>query len=263
MQRKPSHFGSYCHSLPTGSSPTWQRLHRRVFARYRKAHITLSSLKRPRAASSGFQRSPSCLHARGHVVDAEVRDLHTILDLLPRHRRRHGGFRCGSRRVHRRERSAPRILVVVHEHASARSLRNAVLGRDQLGRARLHHARELLGERPDLLLQRAAHDRHVDVNPARSRGLRERRHAERFERLAHEQRGVAHAREAGAHHGIEIEVQVVRTIHVVAARIPLIEIDAAEVDHPEQRREILHHRKVDDASRSVLDRARLDPVRPR
>ena len=34
--------------------------------------------------------------------------------------------------------------------------------------------------------------------------------------------------------GIEIEVQVVRPVGVVAAGVPLIEVDAAEVDHPEQ-----------------------------
>ena len=39
--------------------------------------------------------------------------------------------------------------------------------------------------------------------------------------------------------GIEIEVQIVRPIDVVAARIPLIEIDAAEIDDPQQRCEVL------------------------
>ena len=31
---------------------------------------------------------------------------------------------------------------------------------------------------------------------------------------------------------VEIEVKIVRPIHVVAARVPLVEIDATEVDHP-------------------------------
>ena len=43
--------------------------------------------------------------------------------------------------------------------------------------------------------------------------------------------------------GIEVEVQVVRPIDVVAARVPLVEVDAAEVDDPEQRREVLHDRE--------------------
>ena len=58
-------------------------------------------------------------------------------------------------------------------------------------------------------------------------------------------------------------MQVVRPIDVVAARVPLVEIDAAEIDHPQQRRAILNHRKVDDVPRAVLDRADLNPVGPR
>ena len=51
-------------------------------------------------------------------------------------------------------------------------------------------------------------------------------------------------------------MQVVGAVDVVAARVPLVEIDAAEVDDPEQRREILDDREVDDAPRRVLDRSR-------
>ena len=45
---------------------------------------------------------------------------------------------------------------------------------------------------------------------------------------------------------IEIEVDVIGAIDVVAARVPLVKIDAAEIDDPHQRRDILNHRKVDD-----------------
>ena len=123
--------------------------------------------------------------------------------------------------------------------------------------------RERLGEAPDLLLQRTAHDRHVDVDALGAGRLDERRHAERLERLAHDQRGLEHLVEADAGPGIEIEVQVVGPIDVVAARVPLIEVDAAEVDDPEQRCEVLHHREVDDVSRRVRDATGLDPRRVR
>ena len=121
--------------------------------------------------------------------------------------------------------------------------------------------RERLRERPHLLLQRPAHDRDVDVDALGAGRLDERRHAERLERVTHDERA---ARSTCANFtpgpGIEIEMQVVGAIDVVAARVPLIEIDAAEVDDPEQRREVLHHREVDHVPRLVLDRAGLDPL---
>ena len=58
-------------------------------------------------------------------------------------------------------------------------------------------------------------------------------------------------------------MHVVGPVDVVAACVPLVQIDTAEIDHPEERRHVLDHRKVDDVSRRVLDRARLDPRRPR
>ena len=64
-------------------------------------------------------------------------------------------------------------------------------------------------------------------------------------------------------HGIEIEVQVIRAIDVVAARIPLVKIDATEVDHPEQCRTIVDDREVDQALRTVVDLAGANPVGPR
>ena len=64
-------------------------------------------------------------------------------------------------------------------------------------------------------------------------------------------------------HRVEVEVQVVGPIDVVAARVPRVEVDAAEVDEPEQRRQVLDDREVDHAARAVRDRAGLDPRRPR
>ena len=79
--------------------------------------------------------------------------------------------------------------------------------------------------------------------------------------LLHDARGLEDALEIGPGNRIQIEVEEVRAVRVVAARVPGIEVDAAEIDHPEQGREIVDHREVDDASRAVLDRARPEPVR--
>src|SRR6185312_2296628 len=58
-------------------------------------------------------------------------------------------------------------------------------------------------------------------------------------------------------------MQRVGAIGIVARRIPRVEIDAREIDDPQQRREILHHRKVDYAAGPMFDRTRFDPLRAR
>jgi hypothetical protein len=50
-------------------------------------------------------------------------------------------------------------------------------------------------------------------------------------------------------------MQVVGAMRVVARRIPLIQIDAAKIDGPQQRREIVDDREFDEIARGVLDRA--------
>jgi hypothetical protein len=57
-------------------------------------------------------------------------------------------------------------------------------------------------------------------------------------------------------------VKVIRPIDVVATRVPLVQIDAAQVDDPEQGGEVVHDGEVDDVAGGVLDRAGLDPLRP-
>jgi hypothetical protein len=79
----------------------------------------------------------------------------------------------------------------------------------------------------------------------------------------HEEGSVEHLGEAGVRNGIEIEVEIVRPIHVITSRVPRIEVDASQIHDPEKRRKILNHRKVDDVPRAMLDRARLDPFRSR
>ena len=89
--------------------------------------------------------------------------------------------------------------------------------------------------------------------------LRIRRHAERRQCVTNDERRGANVVERCRRHRIEVEVQVIGAVDVVAARVPRIEIDAAEVDEPKERREILHDRKGNDIARSMRDRARFDP----
>ena len=82
-----------------------------------------------------------------------------------------------------------------------------------------------------------------------------RRHLQHIQRLPHDEPGFAHAFERRPGAGIQIEVQVVGTVDIVGRRVPLVQVDAAEVDDPQQRRQILDHREVDDVPGAVIDRA--------
>ena len=73
------------------------------------------------------------------------------------------------------------------------------------------------------------------------------------EGLADDERGFEHAPKVGSNAGVEIEVQEVRAIDIVAAGVPGVQIDAPEVDEPQQRGKVLHHRERDDAARRVFD----------
>ena len=58
-------------------------------------------------------------------------------------------------------------------------------------------------------------------------------------------------------------MEVIGSIDVVAACVPRVQIDAPEVDHPQQRGTVLDHRKIDDVAVTVIDPADLNPRRPR
>jgi hypothetical protein len=73
---------------------------------------------------------------------------------------------------------------------------------------------------------------------------------------------LAHTAEVGAGYRIEIEVDVIGPIHVVASGIPGIEIDAAEIHEPQKRGKVLNDGKVDYVPGGVLDRTEPDPLGP-
>ena len=98
------------------------RLHRRVrswgSAAPRGFSRSCARSKRPRFASSGAQRSPSSAMRAGMLSMRKSSMRDAALELFPRDRRGDRGVRLRTRRVHRRERAAPGVLVVVDEHAS-------------------------------------------------------------------------------------------------------------------------------------------------
>ena len=80
------------------------------------------------------------------------------------------------------------------------------------------------------------------------------------QRIAHDERGLEHGGERCSLGRVEIEVEVVGAVGVVASGVPLVEVDAAEIHDPEKRAEILHHREGDEVARVVHDLAGLDPL---
>ena len=103
----------------------------------------------------------------------------------------------------------------------------------------------------------------VDVQAARAGRLDDRLHSQALQPGAHDLRGLDDVAVRRLGNRIEVEVEIVGTIDVVAARVPRVQVDAAEVDDPEQRRQVLDHREIDHAARAVRDRAGLDPLGPR
>src|SRR5579864_2718665 len=91
-----------------------------------------------------------------------------------------------------------------------------------------------LREAPNLFLNGPAFDRDVDVNAVRAGRLRVGGYADLGKSVANGNRGFADARKRrraarAVLDRVEIEVQDVRPVDVVAVRVPGVEIDAAEV----------------------------------
>ena len=184
---------------------------------------------------SGFHRSPSLSHARSRTLSSRKSSI-----AAPSSTSSHVSgvdtvaFGCGAHRVDAGQRLPPRVLAVVHQHAAssaASDLRYSTvisfgLRDGQLGGQRL-------GERQH-------------VAPAAARARSARRRAARASRWSSRtascptsssasrtmSAAFAHLLECGAFARVQIEVQVVGPVDVVAARVPLVEIDAPEVDAP-------------------------------
>src|SRR6185312_15055699 len=85
----------------------------------------------------------------------------------------------------------------------------------------------------------------------------------RIKALTQQQGSFNHLLKGGSRHRVEIEMQIVRPIHIITARVPLVKIDATEIDYPKQRSQILNHREVDHVPRRMLNMTEFDPIRTR
>jgi hypothetical protein len=81
--------------------------------------------------------------------------------------------------------------------------------------------------------------------------------------LPHEARHFTDPLEIRADHRIQIEVQEIGPVIVIAAGIPGVQIDTTQIDQPEQAGEVLGQRKLDHVAAPVNDRTDLGPVRTR
>jgi len=151
------------------------------------------------------------------------------------------------------------VLVVVEEHALALLL--PPLRRRDLGRALLDLARQRergashLGERPARL------DPRPHVRAARSAGLRPADEVDLVEHLLGDARDLDDLRPRHAGHRIEIDAELVRTIHVLAAHRVRVEIDAAEVDDVDERRAVVDADLVGVATGRKSKRRDVEPRR--
>ena len=150
--------------------------------------------------------------------------------------RRHRCAWLGAHGIDARQRLPPRVLLVVNDDASLGSRGDPIADGHELRVSRGQLGRQRLRKGMDDVLKRAAFQRDVHVEPTRACGLHIRLHAERRQRIAHDQPALACLFECRALTWVEIEMQIVRPVYIVAAGVPLIEIDAPEVDQPQQRR---------------------------
>ncbi len=101
------------------------------------------------------------------------------------------------------------------------------------------------------------------MKPLRAAGLDERFHLQRRECVTDDNRRLAYLIEGCARPRVKIEVDIVGTIDIVTPCVPLIEIDAPQVDQPEQRGHVVDDREIDDVAGLVFDGARANPGWPR
>ena len=185
------------------------------------------------------------------------------MHLVPGERRRDG--RAGPRphRVDDGRRLAGAVLVRVDEHAAPLSLRP--LGGDEARVRPLERAGDHRGEGARRIEALPAGDRNEHVDPARAARLRKALEPREVEELLDEQRHLDHLREADVVGRVEVEHDPVGPVGLVDARRPGVHVDAAHVDHPEEREVVVDERVVDDPLLAVAGRGRErrapDPVR--
>src|SRR5947207_11704866 len=119
---------------------------------------------------------------------------------------------------------------------------------------------KFLGKGPNLLLLWAANDRHINVNAARTRRFGQAGDFQSVQPVADQQRDVAYTVEIGTFNRVQVKMQVIGSMDVIATRIPGVEVDAAQIDNPQERGEVAHDGKIDYPRVRMFDRACVDPV---
>src|SRR6202040_1306490 len=147
------------------------------------------------------------------------------------------------------------VLVVINEHVVVRAPRDTVLRCDQFWMASRKFDGKRLGKRPDFLLRGATNNWNVDVNPSRAGRLGVTRNVNFSQRFSDDESRFTYESEGSAGCGIEIEMQIVGPIDIIAARVPRIQVDASKVHDPQQGRKVLYHGKIDHVSRVMFNRA--------
>ena len=191
---------------------------------------SLSRSKRPRFASSGFQRSPIRATRSGTLKTVKSRELAAGLDLLPRHRRRDGRRFIGAHGIYRGQRFTAGVLIVIDEHAAGGSRR----GTSAVSTSGC--AWQSDGRSPWRLPRlRAGSDRcgsHVDVDAPLPVVFTKGVMPIPLQHVAHDQSGFPHDRKGRVRESDRGRSACRGDDRIVAERVPRIEIDAAEIDQP-------------------------------
>ncbi len=157
-------------------------------------------------------------------------------NLLPQQRGRNTRVRGRPHRVGGRDRLVARVLAEVDEDA-APVLDPPRRRRDLLvADAPLHLLGQGLREAPHLRELELGLDRRHDVHPRRTGGLGVRREPELIHDLANHDCDLAHVRPLPVGARVEVDQQVVRLLDLRDARVPGVQLDAAEVGDPFERR---------------------------
>ena len=166
-----------------------------------------------------------------HGGDGQVAGI-DVGDLVPLDRARHPPSGLARHRVRRRHGPVARVLVVVDEHPLAPLLLPPRRGGD-VGETPLELARQGQSRSADVGEAPARLDGDVDVDAARPRRLREPDERVLLEHGARLEGHTSHRVEGNAGLGVEVDAKLVRVIGVAPSHRPRVEVEASQVDRPQ------------------------------
>ena len=159
--------------------------------------------------------------------------------LRPGQRRGHPRIRQRPHRVSARRRPVLRVLVVVQKHPVPLFL-PPLRGRKRR-HLTFHGPSQRQSRPPHLRKTPLRQDRHVDVDAARARGLRIALEPHLVQRRTHRQRYLPHLAELNSWLRVQVDPQLVRMVEVRRPHRMRVQLHAAQVDHPCQRRRVIDH----------------------